>query len=169
MVLSLHTSTLSLGLLHGAGITKHRFALFQQAFEQRVREECELDTRYAVCVNVLSNYVFSDTAHGARTLQTNSVFSEGRVELLFVHRLRVLLTAPSSLFYGSFGTGASVGLLVLWLLTSLALRGTDSYPERGPTVFLAAGVSRACRACPPSGPRHNHTVNILLYYCVSPV
>jgi hypothetical protein len=151
----LHTSTLSLVLIHAAGITKqHRFALFQPPFEQRVREECELDTRYAVCANVLSNYVFSDTAHGARTPNTNSVFSEGRVELLFVHRLRVLLTAPSSLFYGSFGTGASVGLLVLWLLTSLALRGTDSYPERGPTVFFAAGVSRAC---PPSRARQLRT------------
>ncbi len=58
-------------------------ALFQQAFV--VREEYALDTRYAICANVLSNYVFSDTAHGALTLHTNSVVSEGQVKLLFAH------------------------------------------------------------------------------------
>ena len=63
LVRSFHASTLSLVLIHAAGITKqHMFALLQQAFEQLVREEYELDTRYAVCANVLSNYVFSDTA-----------------------------------------------------------------------------------------------------------
>ena len=63
LVRSFHASTLSLALIHAAGITKqHMFALLQQAFEQLVREEYELDTRYAVCANVLSNYVFSDTA-----------------------------------------------------------------------------------------------------------
>ena len=63
LVRSFHASTLSLVLIHAAGITKqHMFSLLQQAFEQLVREEYELDTRYAVCANVLSNYVFSDTA-----------------------------------------------------------------------------------------------------------
>ena len=63
LVRSFHASTLSLVLIHAAGITKqHMFALLQQAFEQLVREEYELDTRYAVCANVLSNYVFSETA-----------------------------------------------------------------------------------------------------------
>ncbi len=86
VVRSFHASALSLVLIHAAGITKqHLFALFQQAFEQLVREEYGLDTRCAVCANVLSYYVFSDSAHGALTLHTNSVCLEGHAELLFFH------------------------------------------------------------------------------------
>ncbi len=92
VVRSFHASTLSLVLIHATGITKqHLFALFQQAFEQLVREEHQLDTQYPVGANDLSDYFVSDSAHGALTLHTNSVFSEGHVDLLFVTILRLAL------------------------------------------------------------------------------
>ena len=79
LVRSFHASTLSLVLIHAAGITKqHMFALLQQAFEQLVREEYELDTRYAVCANV---YIFfQPTPHDqpGPTFQHVSKFGTGR-------------------------------------------------------------------------------------------
>jgi hypothetical protein len=113
---SFHASTLLLVLIHAAGITKqHVFALLQQAFEQLVREEYELDTRYAVCANVLSIYVFSDTAHGARVLNTNYVFSEGEL-ISYVCTDAVSCSRPLR-HYSTSGSreriGASLGLLLL--------------------------------------------------------
>ncbi len=106
-------------------------ALLQQAFAQLVRKEYALETRYAVCANVLSNYVFSDTAHGARDLNTNYV----------------LLTAPSSLFYVWL---SKTDWCELGALATLAADFLGAWWDRGygPTVFFAEGVSRTSA---PSG------------------
>ncbi len=165
LVRSFHASTLSLVLIHAAGITKqHTFALLQQAFEQLVREEYELDTRYAVCANVLSNFVFSDTVHGARVLNTNYVFSEG--ELISYLCTDSVSCSRLLRHYSTSGSrqrsGTSVGLLLLWLLGACWDRFLS---RKWAHVFFAIGVSRTCA---PSGFSDYHTVNILFCYCVSP-